>query len=188
MTPVQFPAIAAAMVVALTVLPAQAQMAVSTFGASDAQLCYREAADILSEDVRPCDLALQNGGMVVRDRIATLVNRGIVLNRAERFVEALADFNAALDLDDETPEALLNRGNSYYLMRRYDEAIVDYEAALGAGLTKAEIGWYNIGLALDAKNEPAKAREAYRKALDLNPDFGLAQKKLGLSAGSANKQ
>lgn len=156
-----------------------AQMAVSTFGATDAQLCYEDARDDMSSNADHCDEALKTAGMTERDRIATYVNRGLILNRAGRLNEALADFDEALSRDDGTAEAYLNRGNTYYLMRRYDEAIEDYRASLDYDLAKAHVAWYNIGLAYEAQNDPAKARSAYQTSLELNPDFGPAQAKLG---------
>ena len=160
---------------------AQAQMAVSTFGATDAQLCYRAAADDFATDADVCDNALKGGAMTARDRIATLVNRGIILNRQGRLDEALADFDKALEKNGELAEAFLNRGNTYYLMRRYDEAIEDYRASLRHDLKQPHVAWYNIGLAQQAKKDDVKAKEAYRMALEIDPDFGPARKKLGLT-------
>ncbi len=166
---------------------ATAQMSVTTFGATDAQQCYELARDDFSRDASACDDALRVQSMTERDRVATYVNRGVVLNRAGSLDDALDDFNKALAQDGELSEAFLNRGNTYFLMRRYDEAIADYEASLKYGLTKSHVAWYNIGLAHEAKRDAVKAREAYRMALEINPDFGPAQKKLGLMAEPSNQ-
>ncbi len=161
---------------------ALAQMSVSTFGSTDAQLCYQAAADSFASDTDDCDEALQNGTLTTRVKTATYVNRGIILNREGRLDEALADFDRALEKDAELAEAFLNRGNTYFLMRQYDDAIADYETSLRHGLGKSHIAWYNIGLAYEAKRDEVKAKEAYNAALEINPDFGPAQKKLGRSA------
>jgi tetratricopeptide (TPR) repeat protein len=166
---------------ALAPAAATAQMAVTTFGATDAQRCYEAARDSITTDVSDCDEALKLEALSARDRTATFVNRGVVLNRAGRLDDALADFNAALEKDAELAEAFLNRGNTYFLMRRYDEALADYESSLKYDLTKAHVAWYNIGLVHETRNDPVKAREAYRMALELNPDFGMARAKLGES-------
>ena len=164
---------------------AYAQMSVSTFGATDAQLCYQAAADDFARNTDDCDEALKVGTMTARDRIATYVNRGIILNRDGRLDEALADFDNALERNAEVAEAYLNRGNTYFLMRRYDEAIADYEASLRYDLEKAHVAWYNIGLAQEAKKDDMKAKDAYRTSLEINPEFGPAQKKLGLAEAPA---
>lgn len=156
-----------------------AQMAVSTFGATDAQLCYEAARDDMSTGVDDCDEALKAGALTERDRLATYVNRGVILNRAGRLDEALDDFDQALAKDGDLAEAYLNRGNTYYLMRRYDDAIADYRSSLDYDLAKAHVAWYNIGLAYEAQNDTAKAKSAYQTSLELNPDFGPAQAKIG---------
>lgn len=170
---------------ALTPSAALSQVAVTTFGATDAQRCFEAARDDYSTDVSDCDEALKTAAMAPRDKIATFVNRGIVLNRAGRLEDALADFNAALEKDGGLAEAFLNRGNTYFLMRRYDEAIADYQASLDHELAKSHVAWYNIGLAQEAKNDPVKAKEAWRMSLEINPDFGPARQKLGAEAPPA---
>jgi len=160
---------------------ALAQMSVTTFGATDAQLCYQAAADNFAANTDDCDEAIKGGRLTKRDRIATYVNRGIILNREGRLSEALADFDRAIDENDKLAEAFLNRGNTYYLMRRYDEAIEDYRLSLRHDLAQAHVAWYNIGLAQEAKKDVVKAKESYRTALELSPDFGPARKKLGLA-------
>ena len=169
-------------------LGAFAQMSVTTFGATDAQLCYEAARDDHATDETDCDEALKTAPMSKRDKIATFVNRGVILNRAGKLQAALADFNGALEEDSDLAEAFLNRGNTYFLMRRYDEAIADYEASLKYNLRQSHVAWYNIGLAREATKDTLKAQEAYRMALQFNPDFGPALAKLGLDPASAEPQ
>lgn len=108
----------------------------------------------------------------------TFVNRGIIHNRNSETALALDDFNAALAIDPNLAEAYLNRGNSHFRDNRYDDALTDYEHALSLDVAKPWAAWYNIGLVHDAKKEKEQAQEAYKKALDLNADFTLAQQKL----------
>lgn len=156
---------------------ARAQMSISTFGATDAVLCYEDARDDFSQDTTSCDEALRTD-MTAEDEKKTLVNRGIIFNRAGRLNEAISDFNTALDIDAGLAEAYLNRGNSFFLGGRYDDALKDYEDSLRYGISKPWAAWYNIGLARAAKKDAAGAREAYLKALELNPDFTAARDKL----------
>ena len=161
--------IAAAAWTAATVC-ASAQMAVTTFGTTDARGCYLDASDGVTRSTGRCDRALDEP-LSGRDMIATLVNRGVVLNRAGRYEDAIRDFDAALARDPSVPEAMLNRGNSRLLQNRPDDAIADYEAALGAGLAEAHVAWHNIGLAWYAKANLIRARAAFRKALEIRPGF-----------------
>jgi tetratricopeptide (TPR) repeat protein len=157
---------------------ATAQMSVTTFGATDAAACYENANNALSGDADPCDKAIKDMGLTRGDQMKTYVNRGIIHNRNLDLDAAINDFNAALEIDDGLAEAYLNRGNSFFLGGRYDDALAEYETALANDISKPWAAWYNIGLVHDAKKEPAKARQAYAKALALKPDFVLAQTKL----------
>jgi tetratricopeptide (TPR) repeat protein len=169
----------------MAVAPATAQMSISTFGATDAQACFEDAQDERTTSVGNCDAALSGQALTKRDRLATYVNRGIIQNRAGRLKEALADFDAALAGDAALGEAFLNRGNTHFLAGRYDLAIADYEKSLDVELSKPWVAWYNIGLAREALKDARAARTAYERALEINPDFGPARKKLGLDGEGA---
>ncbi|MFQ5562486.1 MAG: tetratricopeptide repeat protein [Parvularculaceae bacterium] len=157
---------------------ASAQLSVTTIGATDARICYENARSATASDTTPCDEALGDPALTQIDRRKTLVNRGIIHNRNGDLQAAVDDFNAALASDPSLPEAYINRGNSFFLGGQFDRAIADYEEALSQGLAKQQVGWYNIGLAYDAKKEPERARAAYEKALELDPEFALAREKL----------
>ncbi|MEQ1929968.1 MAG: tetratricopeptide repeat protein [Parvularculaceae bacterium] len=169
---------AASMAAALLAPPVLAQMSVTTFGATDAVQCFENARNDFSRDSEPCDKALA-GPLTSDDKKKTLVNRGVIRNREGKLMEAMEDFNNAIDIDSGLAEAYLNRGNSYYLGARYDQAISDYEQALHLDVSKPWAAWYNIGLARDARSDAAGAKAAYEKALELNPDFYAAKQKLG---------
>lgn len=165
----------------LAATPASAQLSISTFGATDAQACFEDAKSGRETSTDSCDAALQGQAMTKRDRLATYVNRGIINNRAGRLTEALADFNTALDGDASLGEAWLNRGNARFLAGQYDLAVADYEKSLETNLSKPWVAWYNIGLAREAQKDARAARTAYERALEINPEFGPAKDKLGLS-------
>lgn len=166
-----------AVLAAFVAFPTFAQMSVTTFGATDAVLCFQNAAEDSSRDSAPCDAALRTP-LTTDDRKKTFVNRGIIRNREGRLMDAMEDFNAALAIDGGLAEAFLNRGNSYYLGGRYEQSISDYEESLWLGVRKPWAAWYNIGLAKDALKDAPGAREAYQKALEINPDFYQARQKL----------
>jgi len=171
--------ISAMMIGAAVSSTADAQLSITTFGATDAQACFVSAGDDHTTDTQECDAALSGRiTLTRRDTAHTHVNRGIILNRASRLSEAIADFNLALAIIPTLAEAYLNRGNSYFLSEQYNQALADYETSLANGLSKAYAAWYNIGLLYDAQNMPDKAREAYENALAANPGYRLAEEKL----------
>ncbi|MEO1014294.1 MAG: tetratricopeptide repeat protein [Pseudomonadota bacterium] len=157
---------------------AAAQSAVSRFGASDARRCYEAATSKTGQDIDPCDKALREVDMTLRDRRATLVNRGIIYNRLGRFDDAIADFDAALEGDPNLGEALLNRGNSRYLQREFEAAIEDYRAALASDFGRPAVIWYNIGLARKASGDLPAARNAFIQATASDPGFAPAREQL----------
>ncbi len=159
-------------------LPANAQMSVTTFGATDAAACYRNANDQFSAELGPCDRALKNRKTTREDRLKTYVNRGIINNRNGALQAAVDDFNAALKIDVKSAEAYLNRGNSWYRAGQYSDALADYKYAIELDVNKPWAAWYNIGLVHDALGELEKAKQAYQTALKLNPNFTLAENKL----------
>jgi tetratricopeptide (TPR) repeat protein len=156
---------------------AAAQLAVTTFGATDAQQCYENARDDFSRDSDPCDEALK-GALSSVDKKKTLVNRGIILNRDGSLDEAMRDFNLAIAIDSSLGEAFLNRGNTQLLSGAPDAALADYQKAIALDVNKPWAAWYNMGLAYEYKGDKARAREAYEKAVEINPDFSQAQSKI----------
>ncbi len=61
-------------------------------------------------------------------------NRGLAYKNADLADRALADYDAAIDLDPAHQKAYLDRGNIRYQRGFYGEAIRDYMNALGLWL------------------------------------------------------
>jgi tetratricopeptide (TPR) repeat protein len=59
-----------------------------------------------------------------------LEHRSITYAQIERYEEALADLDHALELDPDNASALVNRGTTYAQMKRYDEALADLDRAV----------------------------------------------------------
>lgn len=87
--------------------------AVTVIGTSPARICY-EAARAEARGVHElptCDLALAGGGALdSRDTVATHVNRGILRMHRGDVRGAVADYDNAIALDPNQPEAWLNKG------------------------------------------------------------------------------
>jgi len=158
--------------------PAAAQMSITTIGATDAVNCYKDARNDFVRSTTSCDDALKGPSLTLSDKKKTLVNRGIIRNRNGDLDAAIEDFNGALEIDASLGEAYLNRGNSYYLARDYEGALSDYHHSLDLEISKPWAAWYNIGLVHEAQNDRDGAREAYKSALETNPDFTAAKRKL----------
>ena len=97
----------------LAACAAPVSASVIVIGSSDARLCF-EAADspLMPQigDLRRCDGALNVGNLSNYETLATHVNRGILRLRRGQIDDAIADFDAAMVLDPNQPEAYLNKG------------------------------------------------------------------------------
>ncbi len=106
---------------------------------------------------------------------------GSVHNQKGHFDKALSFFDRALEWRNKRfpgadyPLARLNRGEIFGKTGRFSQAITEFEIALqhDPSLFQAQ---YNLGMAYLATKRPVEAEQAFRKALELNPNFALAQK------------
>jgi tetratricopeptide (TPR) repeat protein len=163
------------------VLNAQSMTVLSTGG--DARACSFAAE--LSERLNPsrsdldsCNRALDEVHLTRRDRAATFVNRGILQSRLDRYQDALNDYNAALEIEANLPQAWNGKGNLYYLAERYDDAIAAYERALELKLPELQVAHYNLGLTYEKLGDSAAAERSYNTALEIAPDWAPAREKL----------
>lgn len=159
---------------------AQKNTSVISFGGSDARLCY-EAAEISAVTVGTlgnCDDALKSRKLSKRDQIATLINRGIILNHRQDYTAALADFETALALDSKTSAAYVNRGNSHFSTQHYDSAINDYTTALQMEPKNSYIAHFNRGLAHEAQKDVQLAFEDFIRVNELRPGWQPAENRL----------
>ncbi len=156
---------------------AQSNASIVSFGSSDARLCY-EAAEVSAVTLGTldnCNAALASRKLSRRDRIATLINRGIILNHRRDYTAAFADFEMALELDSKISAAYVNRGNSHFSTQHYDSAIDDYTKALQMEPQDAYIAHFNRGLAHEAQKDVQLAFKDFIRAKELRPGWGPAE-------------
>jgi tetratricopeptide (TPR) repeat protein len=106
--------------------------------------------------------------------IATYMNRGNI-HIARREPElALADFNAVTELDEQNAEARLNRGVAMVMLENYGPAIAVLTDALSLGVNEPHKAYYTRGAAREQLGDLRGALEDYTTALEIRPDWGLA--------------
>ncbi len=148
---------------------------VITLGSSRAHSCY-EAANARSPNVRTfedCTSALALDPLSKHDRVGTYVNRGILFMLARNEAAADRDFDAAIRLDQEEPEAWLNKAISSLNKGRMDEAIPMANRALALRTRKPALAHFVRGL---ANEELGNVQAAYRdlnRAQTLEPGWDL---------------
>lgn len=110
---------------------------------------------------------------------------------AERLKEMSPDSQIVLlngMVEDGTKDARVHffLGNAHYALNEYDEAIAQFEIAvkLKEDYSKA---WVNMGIVHDANRNRRAARDAYIRAIELNPEDVLAHCHLGFNYQSAGE-
>lgn len=98
----------------------------------------------------------------------TLGNQHLV---ADRWQEALSEFNRVIELDAENPEALWQRGVCYFNLARIPEAITDLTFASELKPDDAEIRGY-LSLALFRANRVADGIMQAEKSFELDRPVG----------------
>ncbi|VEU24204.1 DEKNAAC105427 [Brettanomyces naardenensis] len=95
--------------------------------------------------------------------------------RAKDFPKAIELFSKAIDVS-ETPNHVLysNRSACYASLHEYADALKDAEECVKINPTWAK-GYNRVGAAYLGENKTTEAREAYEKALELDPSNKMAQ-------------
>lgn len=73
-------------------------------------------------------------------------------------------------------------GQFLFLNEKYDQAIEEFKKAIHDNPEDAE-AYYNLGVVYETKNMAKEAKEAFTKALELNPKHKLAEEHLSKLIG-----
>lgn len=161
-----------AALLAASAAPAGASVVV--LGNSDARLCY-EAADSAMQpqpgDFRRCDEALRHDSLTGYETVATHVNRGILHLRRGRVDVAIADFDTAMRLDPEQPEAYLNKGAALIRRENPGEAVGLFTVALERNTSRPAIAHYGRAVANEQLGNLRDAYLDYQRASELDPGW-----------------
>ncbi len=134
------------------------------------------AADAQGDPKRGVTLIAQ--ALSLRETASFRSNHGMVLGHLGRHAEALDDYDRALELRPNYPEALNNRGVSLDALQRPFEAEQAYRRAVGLRPGYAD-AWANLGNTLRALGRPEEAVAACERALALRPEYPAALTNLG---------
>ena len=151
-----------------------ASASVVAIGSTNARICY-EAADSPSmpglSAVRDCDEALLRDHLSAYEKVATHVNRGILHLRRNAVDLAIGDFDAAIALDPEQPEAYLNKGAA--MIRRHDPAgaVQLFTVALEHNTSRPAVAHYGRAVANEAMGNINAAYQDFRRAQELAPNW-----------------
>ena len=158
----------------LIAFAAPAGAAVTVLGSSDARMCY-EAAEADTPPIRTslehCDIALSGQASSDYDIVATYVNRGILKSRLSDFKGAMSDFDSALAIDPNQPEAYLNKGVVLIRQDDPDAALPLFTMALEKNTRKPALAYYGRGIAHEELGNIRSAYDDYKRAAREAPNW-----------------
>lgn len=148
--------------------------AVTVIGSSSARLCFEAADSPLTprlRDIEYCDTAFSEEALSHHDTVATHVNRGILKLRRGNVDDAIADFDRAMALDPDQPEAYLNKGAALIRLENPAEALGLFTAALEYRTTRPAIAHFGRAIANEELGNVRAAYQDYQRASELDPDW-----------------
>lgn len=157
-----------------------ASAAVTVLGSSLARNCYEvaEFGGDVRNGIATCTEALDQTPLSMKDRAATLVNRGILYSKNDEPKAALADYDKGLAIDDSLGEAYVDRGAVLIVLQRYKEALTALNKGIELGANKLQIAYYDRAIVDEALGNVRGAYEDYKMATQIEPDFVLASMQL----------
>lgn len=155
--------------------------AVMVIGSNSARLCYQAAASSIRpgpQELARCNDAILESANNPHNLVASYVNRGIVRYLRGRTDEAIADFDRAMALDPNQPEAYLNKG--VMLLQRDDArgALPLFTVALEHNTVRPELAHFARAVANETLGNIADAYRDYRAASELDPDWAAPRTEL----------
>lgn len=102
---------------------------------------------------------------------------GVIYTKNNNLKDAKEALKMAVKLNPENGYYQNNLGSVLYNLERYQEALLYFENAVNID-GKIAKRWINLGLCLEKMGEKEKAKEAYKKAIELEPNNKEYQKLL----------
>lgn len=154
---------------------AQTGAMVVNLGTSAARLCYQsaEARDASVGALANCDLALEQDALVPHNLVASHVNRGILHLVRHDYPGAEADFDRALTLSPNQPEAWLNSGIAHYQQGKMASAAAKFERALALKTKSPAVAYYGLAMAKEDRGDARGAYADLKRATELSPNWSM---------------
>jgi tetratricopeptide (TPR) repeat protein len=129
----------------------------------------REAREQLEEFLRLRPLLVE--------AVAARATIGRTLVAEGRLDAAADEFQQVLRMQPSYADAHLGLGNIQLAQQRFDEAVVEFRRYFAKG-GRSEEAWNRFGIALWRTGRPDLAAQAFRRAIDVNPQSGDAHRNL----------
>lgn len=166
--------------VAALLVPGAVHASSIVIGAGLARMCYEaaEAEDARASTLDTCNRAISEEPLSFNDQVATYVNRGIIRARLNDWPGALADYDQAIKLDPNQPEAYLNKGALVLKQRDWRQARTLFDAAIQHRTRRPEFAYFGRAITNELAGDLAGALADYQKASELAPNWEDPKKEL----------
>ena len=144
---------------------------VTVIGGGFAQSCFlaAEAHDTSFDAMNDCDRALSEELLEPGDRVATHVNRGILFFVKADAASANADFDRALQLDPNEPDAWLNKAIVTVQYGDGVDPLPMIRKALELKTRRPAVAYYVRGIVEERRGNIRAAYDDFRRAQSLEP-------------------
>jgi len=153
---------------------APAVAGITVLGSNSARMCYLAAESIgmpSYDDVQRCNVGLAESANDSTNLVATYVNRGIIRLRRNDVDGALRDFDSAVRINPNEPEAYLNRGSALLRREAAAEARDMFSYAIDRNTRRPALAHYGRAVANETLGNVRAAYEDYQRASQLDPDW-----------------
>ena len=144
-------------------------------GGGMASSCYNAAKKraATSSNIELCDRALLTEKLTDHEIMATHVNRGILLMISGNRGAAIADFDAAIAMNPNHPEAWMNKGVVTFDQGNTGSALQLADKAMALGTKAPAIAYYIRGFSDEEHGNSKEAYSNFKRAAELAPSWGL---------------
>jgi len=103
-------------------------------------------------------------------------NLGVLYMGRNQYVEALAQFDAAIQINDREMNSYLGRGLVLFQLGQTEKALASFTRA--TEIAPSPLAWFWVGRSHEARGDTEPAKRAYQITLRLAPQFAEAQTRL----------
>lgn len=167
--------------IGMLMLPASAgQAGIITIGEGFAHSCYEssEAQVATPAAIEACDRAFTEQALEFHDEVATHVNRGILFYLMGSLDQANHDYDQAIALDPNEPEAWLNKGMAALKVGDSRAAEPMFEKALALRTVRPALAYYGLAIVNEDRGNVRQAYEDLQRARSLEPRWQLPAEEL----------
>jgi len=143
-------------------------------GDGGAQECYysvKHGDQGRASSIKTCKKALRDPNLSVQDEAATHVNLGILLMRTKNYEGARNQYERALSMRSDLPEAHINYAANLIYLGDFAQAVKSATTSIELGTKKMPEALFNRAMAYDNLKQYNEAYADLKKALNLRPDW-----------------